>query len=388
MAQALFFSGDGMFKSGEWLFGRLGNHAVAANLVLLIAASTAAVFSKIEWLLALTVIVLYYNMALSRLLLRREQQSAAQFNELGQLLHTDHSVSASNEYFEPIYQALAAAVRNNQRLRSETHFSGEALEKLARGSEETSLHQRQRLDMIAAAAEEIAATVLHVRELGQQSIAAFETIHQKSADGYGDMVQLRAMMNEIIGSLGDTTAAVSQLLKRAETIDSFVQTIQGVAKQTQLLALNASIEAARAGEHGRGFAVVADEVRLLATSTETATRDITEIIMQIGNAVTEVQQHVEKHRLLLEQGGNRSAQLGVALQSLNELSHTNLQALGSLTHALDEHALASQSLSEQLQEVNSMVIEHGDQVGRLHALTSYFTELTANDNHESARAIH
>lgn len=386
----LLFMPQIFFYFGERLCLRSGPCVPAVLAALLVAAALSAWLQRFDLMLVAMVLSWYFGAAMCQQLRRQQEQHTRRLEELAALLPGSDGTTAAaalqeQALPEQLYQALARTIRQSQRLQSETQFSGLALEKLAQASEETSASQRQRLDMIAAAAEEIALTVQHVRELGQQSIAGFEIIHQKSAAGYGDMVQLRAMMNEIIGSLSDTTTAVTRLLQRAETIDDFVQTIQGVAKQTQLLALNASIEAARAGDHGRGFAVVADEVRALATSTESATGDITRIIAQISEAVAEVQQRVDKHRELLVQGGERSTQLGTALQSLNDLSSDNLQALSSLTQALNEHALASQSLSEQLQEVNSMVIEHSGQVGRLHALTSYFTELTDTDRRAPAR---
>src|SRR5690606_207026 len=199
--------------------------------------------------------------------------------------------------------------------------------------------------------------------------AAFDTVHQRCAAGHTDMEKLRGMMQQVVGGADDTALAVGQLRDRAEDINGFVQTIQGVAKQTQLLALNASIEAARAGEHGRGFAVVADEVRLLATSTENAARDITQIIQHIAVAVADVKRCVDEQRVLAESGSQKSVVLGESLQVLMQLSRDNTAELVGLQRALDEHALASHSLSEQLQEVNASVVEHAGQSQKLRALT-------------------
>jgi methyl-accepting chemotaxis protein len=94
-----------------------------------------------------------------------------------------------------------------------------------------------------------------------------------------------AMLLELREVVRGSAKEVRSLERASEKISTFVGTIQGVARQTNLLALNAAIEAARAGEHGRGFAVVADEVRKLADGSARAAQEVDATVSQIRDQI-------------------------------------------------------------------------------------------------------
>jgi methyl-accepting chemotaxis protein len=127
-------------------------------------------------------------------------------------------------------------------------------------------------------------------------------------------------MQRIQATVDLTAQKVQEMGKRSDQVGIIVETIDDIASQTNLLALNAAIEAARAGEHGKGFAVVADEVRKLAEKSANATKEITELVRSIQATVSETVLAMKESANEVQNGVALANQSGQALAGLLETS--------------------------------------------------------------------
>ncbi|GAB4300614.1 MAG: methyl-accepting chemotaxis protein [Desulfuromonadia bacterium] len=196
---------------------------------------------------------------------------------------------------------------------------------------------------VATASEEMSATSgdiamncqMAAESAGRANAAAFEggEVVQKSID----------VMHRIAERVQSSARTVEELGKRSDQIGSIISTIEDIADQTNLLALNAAIEAARAGEQGRGFAVVADEVRALAERTTKATREIGEMIKAIQGETKSAVAAMEEGVAEVEQGTREAAHSEEALHRIQEeINALNLQVQQIATAAEEQTATTSE----------------------------------------------
>jgi methyl-accepting chemotaxis protein len=224
-------------------------------------------------------------------------------------------------------------------------------EQIATGAEEVA----SQTTTVATASEEMASTSHDIAANCTRAAETSSCTSASAATGAAVVQETIVGMGKIAERVKQTSATIDALGTRSEQIGEIIGTIEDIADQTNLLALNAAIEAARAGEQGRGFAVVADEVRALAERTTRATKEIGGMIKAIQSETREAVRSMEEGVREVEKGAVSSQKSGESLQEiLGQINEVNMQ-INQIATAAEEQTATISEITTNIHQVTEVV---------------------------------
>jgi methyl-accepting chemotaxis protein len=228
--------------------------------------------------------------------------------------------------------------------------------------------QTSETEQVAAAINEMHSTANEIAQNAQSASDVTDQANTAANEGRSSVSQTISSINDLSKQLGVASDVIQQLVEHGRTIGEVLIIIQGVAEQTNLLALNAAIEAARAGEQGRGFAVVADEVRQLAQRSHESTEEIQNIIKQIQSstekAVQAMNEGTQLSDICVECAETSGEKLDSLLHQVTDISDRNNQiatAIEEMARVTDEMNSSVQSISDVCAATNILAGDTKDE---------------------------
>ena len=265
-------------------------------------------------------------------------------DELGQLSR------AVNAFLEQLQTLIRQVAESTLQVAS----AAEEMSAIASGQEKLVNEQYMAVDQDSTAATEMSAAI---HEVADNAHSTADAAREADRQGHAAADVVSATMSDLRRLAADVEEAagvINNLEQDTDKIGGVLSVIEGIAEQTNLLALNAAIEAARAGEQGRGFAVVADEVRALAARTQDSTRDIQQMIQKLqsgtGQAVAVMQRGAELAGQSVEKAGATETSLSETSASVMRINEMAAQ----IAAACEEQSQTTEDIARNISGIRDL----------------------------------
>ncbi|MBN2003895.1 MAG: HAMP domain-containing protein [Anaerolineae bacterium] len=216
----------------------------------------------------------------------------------------------------------------------------------------------------SAAITQATTTVDEVRTISEQAVMRAQEVADASQRTVDVSRNGRRSVDETITSMGHIKERVERIAEnilalsdQTQQIGEIIATVNDIASQSNMLALNASVEAARAGEHGKGFAVVAMEVRNLAEQSKQATAQVRAILTDIQNAINASVMVTEEGSTVVDEGVTRAAQAREAIEQLASVIMESAQIATQVVAGGQQQSSGVEQIAMAMQNINQAMVQ-------------------------------
>lgn len=217
--------------------------------------------------------------------------------------------------------------------------------------QDLSASQNREVEQASVAVNEMNSTIQEIAKNASEAAGTVTQTLDEVMSGTRAGEEARGEIQLLTEEVQAAAAAMITLEENSKNIETVLDTIQGIAEQTNLLALNAAIEAARAGEQGRGFAVVADEVRTLAQRTQESTVTIRETIAEFQTGTHEVVGKVTRSNERAETGISLVSRSAEILGNIHNMMHQINDMNTQIATAAEEQSHAAEEINRNVNRV-------------------------------------
>ncbi|GFE60455.1 methyl-accepting chemotaxis protein [Geobacter sp. AOG2] len=294
-------------------------------------------------------------------------------------IHGNNEIGELSEWFNTFVDKLHGIISQVSGSALQLASSASELQSTSKEMSQSVANLSSQSTSLATAGEEMSATSSDIAGNCHHAATNAGGASGKAAEGAAVVNQSIQVMQAIAERVKNASDTVETLGNRSDQIGTIVGTIEDIADQTNLLALNAAIEAARAGEQGRGFAVVADEVRALAERTTRATKEIGEMIKAIQKETREAVQTMEQSVAQVEQGSTHASASGRSLQEILDIINDVTEQISQIATAAEEQTATTREISSNVLNLNELAHQNNTAIQE--------TAVAANDVSQQAEEL-
>jgi methyl-accepting chemotaxis protein len=311
---------------------------------------------------------------------------------------TAASVSRLSQAVGGVVESIQDQARSLASLSDELAATAEQVQASAQeigsNTEAMATDAERQLEMVARGAETVEIVVQQAQALSEDAGRSAADAQQLGVEAWTKAERVgraNELLEQITQEYARSVTKMEVLGQSGERVSGFVAAIRQIARQTNLLSLNAAIEASRAGEHGRGFAVVADEVRKLAIQSGESAQDVAGVVDETRTAIAQLREQLLEGSAKLDGVGEVADDGRAALVAIIEGLERTVAFIEQITERVQEQNAAMESVFISMEEIRAIANQMVEGTRQTAAATeeqvAAMEELTSTSQHLAGTAV-